>query len=409
MPRLASNKYCTGCLACVDSCKLDAIDIKYLNGLSYVKVNPDKCVECGLCEKACSIINPLFKNSFTDMRIYGGWCKLDEYRIKGASGGAFAALALSFFSLYDKVCVVGANLEKNRVRHILIESIQEIELLMNSKYIQSYTRGIYREVLCKLKAGYHVLFSGTPCQIAGLYGFLGKKIFDTLYTVEVVCHGIAGYEALDLHLEYYHSNKIYSFREKSDGQYWYASQRTTININNRPIKIERNQDIFYRIFSSWLLDRKSCSNCVYSSFNRVADITLADFWGGPFDECEYQKGVSLIIGNNQHGDDLIKQSDLLYVKKCSLEQAINSNPNLYTGYKFIQYHPLVMFPKIFKKLLPPSLRLSILSNRMPWKCLWGGYKVLTKLHQKTKKRRIELLIKEYKNEKNRNYNYCKSK
>lgn len=372
MTRLASNKYCTGCLACVDSCRHEAIEIYYTNGSPYVKVNSDKCVECGLCEKTCPIINPLSKNSFTNMLAYGGWCNIDEYRIRGASGGAFAALALSFFKLYDKVAVVGACLERNRVNHITIENAEDIAYLMNSKYIQSYTRGIYTNVLQKLKDGYHVLFSGTPCQIAGLYGYLGKKTYNNLYTVEIVCHGIAGYEALDLHLEYYHSDKIYSFRDKRDGQYWYASQRTTIDINNRPVKIEREKDVFYRIFSSWLLDRKSCSNCVYSSLDRIADITLADFWGGPFDDSEYQKGVSLIIGNNQRGDELIKDSTFLYIKKVSLVQAINTNPNLYSGYKYIQYHPLVMYPHFFKKILPRHVRLSILTNRMPWKLLWGG-------------------------------------
>ena len=209
-----------------------------------------------------------------------------------------------------------------------------------------------------------------------------------------MCHGIPGYEALDLHLAYYHSDKIYSFRDKKEGQYWYASQRTTIQVNGSPVKIERSEDIFYRIFSSWLLDRKSCSNCTYSTIDRIADVTLADFWGGPFDECEYKKGVSLIIGNNQRGEDLIKQSADLYIKPCSLMQAINSNPNLYTGYKFIQYHPLVMFPRFFKRILPDSLRLSILCNRMPWKLFWAPYKILTKWHQREIKRRIDLVIKE---------------
>lgn len=393
MPRLASNKYCTGCLACVDACRHNAIEIYYTNGLPYVRIDSDKCIECGLCEKTCPIVTPLSKNHFTDMQVYGGWCNIDDYRINGASGGAFAALALGFFKRYDKAAVVGASLRGNRVKHIVIENIEDVELLMNSKYIQSDTHGIYTEVLQKLKAGYHVLFSGTPCQIAGLYGFLGKKIFNTLCTVEVVCHGIPGYEALDLHLAYYHSDKIYSFRDKKEGQYWYASQRTTIQVNGSPVKIEREEDIFYRIFSSWLLDRKSCSNCCYSTIDRIADITLADFWGGPFDDCEYKKGISLIIGNNQRGEDCIKQSADLYVKSCSLMQAINSNPNLYTGYKYIQYHPLVMFPRFFKRILPGSWRLSILSNRMPWKLFWAPYKMLTKWHQKRTKKGIVKVIK----------------
>lgn len=389
MPRLASDKYCTGCLACYDTCNHQAIQITHKNELTYVKVDPQKCIECKLCESSCPIITPVEKNQVQNMKIYGGWCKQDKYRIKGASGGAFTAIALSFLTQFEKAVVVGASLQNNRVKHIAIENSDDIELLTNSKYIQSETQGIYRQIKQKLKNNYHVLFSGTPCQIAALYAFLGKNKYNTLYTIELVCHGIPSHEALDLHLKYYKSSKIYSFRDKKEGQYWFASQRTTIDINGEPVKIQRNKDIFYRIFSSWLLDRKSCSNCKFSCINRVADITLADFWGAPCDEQEFLKGVSLIISNNDHGDYLIHaSSSFLHLFNANIKDAINSNPNLYTGYKYIQYHPLVMFPDFFRKLLPEKLRLSILTNRMPWKFLWAIYKILTILHTKRIKKRI---------------------
>lgn len=148
------------------------------------------------------------------MKVYGGWCKQDKYRIKGASGGAFTAIALNFLTQFEKAVVVGASLQNNRVKHIAIENSDDIELLTNSKYIQSETQGIYRQIKQKLKNNCHVLFSGTPCQIAALYAFLGKNKYDTLYTIELVCHGIPSHEALDFHLKYYKSSKIYSFRDK---------------------------------------------------------------------------------------------------------------------------------------------------------------------------------------------------
>lgn len=111
------------------------------------------------------------------------------------------------------------------------------------------------------------------------------------------------------------------------------------------MKIPRNEDVFYRIFSGWMLDRESCSNCVYSEMPRVADITLADFWGASVNEQEFMKGVSLITANSIHGRNFItSSSDYLYQEETSILKAMRSNSNLYTGYKFIQYHPIVMFP-----------------------------------------------------------------
>lgn len=395
IPSLASEKFCTGCLACIDTCPHNAIDINYVNGLAYVKVNQN-CIQCRQCERVCPIVTPVRKNDVHGMDVYGGWSKDDVIRTKAASGGAFAALALVFFKKFEESVVVGAALENNRVRHIAIERPDEIERLMNSKYIQSNTSGIYKYVKRLLLLGKHVLFSGTPCQIAGLYGFLGnKRDIDNLWTIELVCHGVPGYEALDLHLEYFSSPHIYSFRDKKEGQYW--SQRTTIDIDGAPVKIPRKEDVFYRIFTSWLLDRRSCSNCKYSSIDRVADITLADYWGAPCEEKEFLKGVSLIIANNVHGKRLILDSnENLYLFEANLSSAIKSNPNLYNGYKFIQYHPVVLFPNLFRRILPTKLRLAILTNRMPWKLLWACYKIPTIWYAKWMKNNV---LKSVSNEK----------
>ncbi len=388
MPKLASPKYCTGCLACIDSCKHNAINSFSQNGLKYVTVDATKCIDCKLCEKACPIITPIQKNKVTEMTIYGGWCKNDEYRINAASGGAFAAIALSFFKQFGKATIAGATLENNKVKHILINDGSEIRRLMNSKYIQSDTSGIYEKVKQKLRDGYHVLFSGTPCQIAGLYGYLGKyKLSELLYTVEIICHGVPGEEALDLHLKYHHASSILSFRDKKKG--WGGeSYRTTIVINSNPHTLNKSQDIFHQIFSSCLLDRRSCSNCIYSSINRAADITLADFWGKEFNLENTRKGVSLIIANNSRGKGLIQTSSELYTFNSNLKEAINGQPRLYDGFKYIQYHPLALFPNFFKRILPESLRLSILTNRMPWKLLWGCYRLASILHTKNMKRNI---------------------
>ena len=391
MPKLASSKYCTGCLACVDACNHGAIQIVMKNGMTYVKVKPEKCVNCKLCEKACPIVTPVRKNDLSQAHVYGGWAQNEQDRLDAASGGAFTGLAHSFFHSHkgEKVAVAGANLANNHVSHIMIEHEEDIPLLANSKYIQSDTKGIYKNVSDKLKAGYWVMFSGCPCQIAALYGVLGKKRDnERLITIEVVCHGIACQEALDLHLKYYHSPHIYSFRDKRQGtQDWKYSQCTTIEIDGKPCKLSRKDDVFYAIYAGWLLDRKSCSNCRYATIERVADISLADFWGLSVPDY-YKQGVSLIMTNNDKANTFVKSADSVYVFNETLTTAIGGNPHLFTGYKFIQYHPMVFAPKLMKKILPAKLRFAILTNRMPYKLFWAVFKIATMLHIKYRQKKL---------------------
>lgn len=391
MIKLAADKVCTGCMACSDVCNVDAISLTLKNNHYYPSVDSAKCVECGRCVKACPILTPVQKNEVVRMHAYGGWAKDAQMRHNAASGGAFAALATSFCRMHEgEVAIYGAALRNdNRVEHKRISSAGEIPMLMNSKYIQSITQGVYRKVLEDIRQGLWVMFSGTPCQIAGLYGFLGKKRdYEKLVTVELVCHGIPGFEALDIHLQQSNSSRIISFRNKDMGQG--KALRTTIEKNGKHYTFRsRKEDTFHSIFSGWMIDRLSCSNCQYSSLNRVADITIADFWGGAPCEVDYKEGVSLIIANNGKADNYVRNSSDLYIYESTLKKAVSSNPNLYNGFKYIQYHPLVMFPNFFRKILPRKLWIAIIINHMPWRLFWAVFKVLTILH--IKRRRKETL------------------
>ena len=394
MPKLAKEKYCTGCLACKDVCRHNAISVIMKNGMPFPSVDIDKCVDCGLCEHSCPVVTPIRKNNVRDYAVYGGWASDKETRFNGASGGAFGAIAQSFFRKMSNPVVFGANLlDNDTVRHIMIDRIEDVHLLMNSKYIQSDTDGVFSQVARCLRDGCEVLFSGTPCQVAGLYGYLGKKRnTDKLWTVEVVCHGICSQEALDLAKKYHNYKKLYSFRNKTHGQAYYVSQCCTYWNGDEKQTMKRKDDVFYRIFATWLLDRKSCSNCHFSSIERVADITLADFWGGARDANDYKLGVSLIIANNSHGNMLVKSTDCLETYASTLLKALQSNSNLYNGFKFVQYHPLVMFPNFFKRILHKEVRLAILTRRYPWVILWAPYKILTNWYARIKKNSI---IKKY--------------
>lgn len=393
MPKLAKDKYCTGCLACMDACRHEAISVILKNGMPYPKVNVDKCVDCKLCEKTCPIVTSVKRNDVSEMLVYGGWATDSDTRFNGASGGSFGGIAQGFFRQKNSPVVFGATLlDDDSVHHVMIDKIEDVPLLMNSKYIQSDTSHVFSKVAQCLRDGHEVLFSGTPCQIAGLYGYLGKKksMSAKLWTIELVCHGIASKEALDLAKDFHHFNKLYSFRNKINGQV--HSQCCTYWKGKKKVTMHRKDDVFCQIFSTWLLDRKSCSNCKFSAIERVADITLGDFWGEARNADDYKLGVNLIIANNNHGNTLLKSSDGIETYESTLLKAINSNPNLYDGFKFVQYHPLVLFPNFFRKVLSKRVRLAILTRKYPWIFFWAPYKILTSWYAKKLKKKI---IKKY--------------
>lgn len=399
-PQLAKEKDCTGCLACIDSCKHQAIIIKKKNGHNYVEIIESKCINCKLCEKSCPIINPINKNENSTITIYGGWCKNIDYRKKSASGGAFSALALD--TLENNGIVIGAALDNNSVNHIIVSNKNELLKVQNSKYIQSDTLGIYRQTKQLLKDGKKVLFSGTPCQIAGLNSFLRKE-YDNLTTIDLICNGIPSERAIDYFIKQELPLNIISFRDKTFGWNSLKSQSLTWENTEKSIcKNNRDTDIFYNIFSTGLTHRRICCHCPFSKLPRQADITVADFWGIKRFESEWNNGISLIIANNNKGKKTLKDSKNLILFDSSLKECIYANPRLINGKKYHEYHPIMLFPSI-KNVIPENIYIKIIQNKMPYKLLWAPFKILTIL---SNKRKIKLLLK---NEKDRYNNNIQSK
>lgn len=396
LPKLATKKQCTGCLACIDSCKSGAIEYYVQNGLRYIRVNNTLCIGCGMCEKTCPIITPVTNNNIKDIKVFGGWSKTDAVRLHSASGGAFAEHALSFIK--DGGYVAGACLIDNKVKHIIINETKDLVKLQNSKYLQSNTSGIYRQVQKLLNENKPVLFSGTPCQIAGLYGYLGNKKTTTLFTIELVCHGIPSDEILAYHLQSNKSNEIISFREKSEGWVASHSQLTTIKVlddlnQGLQVKCSKDNDYFYKAFSCGLTERRSCYECKFSTLPRMSDITLADFWGCKQYPEEQHKGISLIITNNSKGEEILSKTAGLFTFKSSLIECIGSNPRIYNGSKYIRYHPMVLTKQLLYNILPYKVKWAILTNGYPYRFLWGYYRIIDKIIEKQKFQQVKETIK----------------
>lgn len=330
MPQLANKEQCTGCMCCVDTCKSGAINIREdKNGLWYPTVNVEKCIDCHLCEKHCEDIynGKILRNSIDNYAPYTAWNRDDNQRTMSTSGGSFSAIASAILEAGGIVC--GATLDNNRVHHIFISTKEELPSIQGVKYIQSNLKGIYRQVREYINTQKLILFSGTPCQVAALYSYLGnKRSYEHLYTAEVICHGVVSNLIIDKHLEYNNADQIISFRSKCLG--WGKDTYTTVLKNGKKMILQdRHKNFFYYAFMSDTVTRLSCYQCKYADIKRVADITMGDYWGNKQFIEETSKGISLLITNNQKGKSLLSICSTLHLEATEWELCLPRNPRLY--------------------------------------------------------------------------------
>ena len=319
-------------------------------GFLYPQVNHDLCNHCGLCQTVCPSINKtqnlhiIFKNPVAYAAVH---CD-EEIRKESSSGGVFSALSTSI--LEKGGVVFGAAIQENlSLQHIGINDVEDLWKLRGSKYYQSSVGDSYRRVKRELNSGRKVLFSGTPCQVAGLYGFLGnEKTVNNLITVDVICHGVPSPKVFRKYIEereFKHCGKIKQvfFRDKISG--WKSYSMTTfmeydsskVVLFNRNKRISRTfkNDIFLRAFLQDICLRPSCHECIYARIPRVADITLADYWGVSriHPEMDDDRGVSLVLVNSQEGNlswENIQKS--VKAIPTDFKTAISYNPSAYSSH-----------------------------------------------------------------------------
>ncbi|MBQ8839875.1 MAG: polysaccharide pyruvyl transferase family protein [Clostridia bacterium] len=309
---------CTGCSACANKCPVNAIEMKTdKDGFLYPTIDEEKCVDCGACVRMCPVNKPLDKNKTPT--VYAVWAD-EETRKKSSSGGLFSVLARAIFK--DGGVVFGARYSDDflSVYHAVATNERELAHLRGSKYVQSNIGMAYKEAKKHLETGKSVLFSGTPCQIGGLYSFLGKD-YDNLYTVDVVCHGTPSQLAYSRYVSEKAQGmpiKKMDFREKAS---WGWGTAISLYMENGEYKKDFFTDPYLKAFSSGLIVRDSCSSCPYAQINRVGDITLGDFWGIKDIEPKYTDGhgTGLVLVNNKKGNELIK----LAKKACVLFEAVD--------------------------------------------------------------------------------------
>ena len=316
-----TKRECCGCLACVHRCPKNAIEISYdEEGFVYPKVNDELCISCGICSATCRFSNKEnVINSFSLENIYAAKNKDDSIRKRSASGGMFSYI--SDIVLERQGVIYGCILTKqNEAMHIRATKHDQRDLMCGSKYVQSNMEDVYRRVEADLETGRMVLFTGTPCQLGGLRGYL-RKTYSELYLCDIICHGVPSpkiykeYIAI-LEQKYHSSVDIMMFRDKSKG--WINQFWTVVFQNKHKISNTRLILMFKKLFYNHYIIRPSCHNCVYSNMNRISDITIGDFWGiREFDIDMYDSlGVSLVILNSKKGKELfLEYSDRIEIKR----------------------------------------------------------------------------------------------
>jgi coenzyme F420-reducing hydrogenase beta subunit len=333
---------CTGCAACVAACPQSAISMQQNDeGFLYPNINMGLCSNCDLCRDICPVNQGnLFstkrneESSKKPLAVFAAWHLNEEIRLNSSSGGVFTALADEV--LARKGVVFGAAFDENFVvNHISIENSDDLHKLRGSKYIQSVIRpSTYQSIRTLLIQNRPVLFSGTPCQVAGLHSFLGKP-YDNLFCCDIACHGVPSpkvFEAYKKNMEEQYAAKItrISFRRKDCG--WKRYSVLLSFDNNTEYLRTANGDPFILGFLKNIYLRPSCYNCKFASTDRSGDLTIADFWGVANTYPEYDnddKGTSLILVNTAKGKQLLNNcKNNLFWGTADLNTAILGNPVL---------------------------------------------------------------------------------
>lgn len=377
MPKLVEWDKCCGCGACATLCPKMAITmLPNGEGFLHPVVDGDLCVECKACERACPGLAPAKAEGNTP-RAFIVQHKDDQIRYESTSGGAFTAIAEEIIKR-GGVVFGAAMTDRMIVKHISVNTIDELARFRNSKYVQSEIGNCYKDAKERLKQGQLVCFSGTPCQINGLYKYLDKG-YDNLITVDVVCKSVPSplvfqkYMAFKMQKEGHISDIV--FRDKKRGfQYCtlahYASHSDKV-LGNDIYRRGSESDEWLRLFLSGKIARRSCTTCPFQTLKRVSDFTLGDIWETGNKLFDDNRGSTLVhVWNCKSLDFLNSIKDSVRVVEYPVElsrgaERINTL-NVFASRERLFFDAFDMAPsEFFRKYTPDSI-LIILKR-------WGRY------------------------------------
>lgn len=345
---------CTGCGSCISSCPVNALELKQDKyGYYRATLNKELCINCGLCVKSCPSLELPDQKNNKEPDCFAFIAKDKELLYNSSSGAVFPLLAREV--LKKNGIIVGAAWKDDlTVEHIMAQTEQELEKLKKSKYLQSYLGSIFKSVKKELDTGRFVMFTGCPCQVAGLKKYLGKE-YANLISVDLLCGCSPSSMFFKKYLEesFPQGVKNYQFRHKKQG--WNADCLTlTLTLTNGT-KIERRggkEDLYQKAYHPHMMSPSHCENCKYQSLPRFGDITIGDFWGYSKRDksVDTSNGISVVLCNNERGKnffELISENDI-QIKKQAPVSWLGGNGYALSG-KHNYAHP--NRDKFYKKII----------------------------------------------------------
>ena len=338
MIRITDKVNCCGCNACGDVCPKGAISFKTdSEGFWYPEVDAGKCVDCGLCEKVCPVINvvELKKNDYEiPLHTIAAINKNMRIRWDSTSGGAYTALAETMLEQGGYVSGAIYNEGFTGVHNYISNNPDDLEKLRSSKYLQSNAEGLFKNIKELLIKGERVLACGTPCQMAALRSFL-RKDYENLVIVDFICRGVNSpkvYRAYLDSLERKYDSKVVYVKAKNKELGWRNLTRKVTFENGQSYYGVSMDDDFRRGYHTNVFCRPSCYDCKFKGFPRIADITIADYWGiEKVDKnLDNNIGTSMILLNSKHGEEFFNhcKSKLEYIE-TPFESILNGNVALF--------------------------------------------------------------------------------
>jgi len=340
MINITEKQNCTGCHACSNICPQQCIMMESdSEGFLYPKVNLESCVDCGLCEKVCPLLhNESIKN---EPKAYACYNKDEQVRLESSSGGLFTLIAHQIIN--DGGVVFGVGLEKDLTAvHSYAETKEQLGEFRGSKYVQSKIGETYKKAEYFLKQRRQVLFTGTPCQIAGLKSYL-QQDYDNLFCIDIICHGVPSPKVWQKYISY-HEKRVGSqaqsanFRHKNKG--WKRFSMSLL-FNNGSEHIQTlDKDLYMQAFLKNTCLRPSCYNCNFKTLHRRSDITLADFWGvqNVLPKLDDDKGTSLLLVNSINGKSMLDRiQNGILLEMVDINKAVSYNP---AAIKSAQQNPI---------------------------------------------------------------------
>lgn len=339
---IREKKQCCGCTACVNICPKQCIEMQEdEEGFLYPSVNQDICIDCGLCEKICPELNQ--KQAKKPIAIYAAKHQNDEIRLSSSSGGIFFALTEKVIK-EKKGVVFGCKYDEDwNVVHSFSETLEGCKAFRTSKYVQSNMGNCFKQVKDFLLKGRFVMFTGTPCQIAGLKGFLRKE-YDNLLTVEIVCHGVPSPGVWRKYIEDVKNSTLLAtpsdfkskpiitninFREKQSNEYNWLEYgfvihgKANLETNKKTTLIST---IYYKApfmkgFLADLYQRPSCYKCPAKALKSGSDLSIADYWWIHQVRPDFMdtKGISLVYVASEFGKKFFESCNIKYIHTDSAE------------------------------------------------------------------------------------------